>query len=125
MIILVLGILVIIGLVLYRLGDYLWNTTLEFIGIMMSSLIGIFTFFLILIVITKPYTEKDFNIKYNMYKTIIEDSNFNDIRDSNLMLTIAELNNQILSSKEYKDDFWFGILFSDKIANYELIKKEE
>ena len=125
MIILVLGILVIIGLVLYKLGDDLWNTTLEFIGMMMSSLIGIFTFFLILIVITKPYTEKDFNTKYNTYKTIIEDSNFNDIRDSNLMLTIAELNNQILSNKEYKDDFWFGILFSDKIANYELINKGE
>lgn len=125
MIILVSGILVIIGLVLYKLGDDLWNTALEFTGMMMSILIGIFTFFLILIAITKPYTEKDFSIKYETYKNIIEDSNFNDIRDSNLMLTIAEINNQILSNKEYKDDFWFGILFSDKISNYELIKKEE
>ena len=84
MIILVLGILVIIGFVLYKLGDYLWNTTLEFIGIMLCMIMGTFTFITILIVITKPYTEKDFNIKYNTYKTIIEDSNFNDIRDSPL-----------------------------------------
>ena len=125
MIILVSGILVIIGLVLYKLGDDLWNTILEFIGIMLSVIMGIFTIITISLVITKPYTEKDFSIKYETYKNIIEDSNFNDIRDSNLMLTIAEINNQILSNKEYKDDFWFGILFSDKISNYELIKKEE
>lgn len=125
MIILVSGILVIIGLVLYKLGDYLWNTILEFIGIMLCAIMGIFTIITISLVITKPYTEKDFNIKYETYKNIIEDSNFNDIRDSNLMLTIAVINNEILTNKEYKDDLWIGILFSDKIANYELINKGE
>lgn len=91
MIILVFVILLIIGIILYKLGDDLWNTILEFIGIMLCMIMGTFTFITILFVITKPYTEKDFNIKYELYNKIVEDSNYNDIRDSNLMVTIAEI----------------------------------
>ena len=125
MIILVFVILLIIGIILYKLGDDLWNTILEFIGIMLCMIMGTFTFITILFVITKPYTEKDFNIKYEVYNKIVEDSNYNDIRDSNLMVTIAEINNEIIENKEYCNDFWVGILYSKKIGNYELLNKEE
>lgn len=41
------------------------------------------------------------------------------------MVTIAEINNQIIENKEYCNDFWVGILYSKKIGNYELLNKEE
>ena len=76
-------------------------------------------------IIVKPYAEKAFDIKYNTYKNIINDSNFNDIRDTNITLSIASINSEIMTNRTYKDDFWIGIFYSDIISNYELLNKED
>ena len=125
MIILVFIFLIILGIIIWKISDYNGSTLLALIG---DSLIVIFIITVILcgiFIIVKPYTEKDFDIKYNTYKNIINDSNFNDIRDTNITLTIASINSEIMINRTYKDDFWIGIFYSDIISNYELLNKED
>lgn len=125
MIILVFIFLIILGIIIWKISDYNGSTLLALIG---DNLIVIFIITVILcgiFIIVKPYTEKDFDIKYNTYKNIINDSNFNDIRDTNITLTIASINSEIMINRTYKDDFWIGIFYSDIISNYELLNKED
>ena len=125
MIILVFIFLIILGIIIWKISDYNGSTLLALIG---DNLIVIFIITVILcgiFIIVKPYAEKAFDIKYNTYKNIINDSNFNDIRDTNITLTIASINSEIMINRTYKDDFWIGIFYSDIISNYELLNKED
>ena len=125
MIILVFIFLIIIGIIMWKISDYNGSILLEMIG---NILIVIFIITVILcsiFIIVKPYIEKDFDIKYNTYKNIINDSNFNDIRDTNITLIIASINSEIMTNRIYKDDFWVGIFYSDIISNYNLLNKED
>lgn len=70
----------------------------------------------------KPIDYKKFKVEYNVVRETI--TNSADMRDTNYTQKLIELNTEIMTNREWKDNIWVGIYYNEDIAELELLKKE-
>lgn len=118
-------IIVLIILSIIGLGIFFYNDMDEFVS-MMIAVSCILGFIICLMFIPfRNCTYQKFKTNYDMVSELIEDMDSQDIKSAGLYLKILDINGEIATNKEYKDNFWIGNFFSDKIGDLELLKIKE
>ncbi len=70
----------------------------------------------------KPIDYKKFKVEYDVVRETI--TNSADMRDTNYTQKLIELNTEIMTNREWKDNLWVGIYYNEKIAELDLLRKE-
>lgn len=126
MILLILAIIVLlVGIILIIIGNKkIWwsRDNYYFIGGILTAISGTALIVMIIILLLKPLNYKKFKIKYETTKNMITEKN--DIRDATFTNNLLEINQEILTCREYINSKWVGIFQNKKICNMELLSKE-
>lgn len=117
-------VLCIIGKILMCIDDYYFgNDGLFYTGVFLFITNICILIVLILLLIVKPLIYENFIVKYETLKETITASN--DIRDTNYTQKLIEINEEINTNKRFINNKWIGIFCSKKVAELELVSKEE
>lgn len=123
MIILVTILLIVVGIILLVKGQNEWDNILFAHGLTITIIGGMGLLISIIFLFFKPIDYKTFKVEYETLKETVTSKD--DLRDATITTKIIEINEQINSCREWKDNIWIGIFQNQKICNTELLKKEE
>jgi len=124
LIIISLIVLCIIGKILMCIDDYYFGSDgLFYTGVFLFITNICILIAIILLLIIKPLICENFIVKYETLKETVTVSN--DIRDTNYTQKLIEVNQEINCNKKFINNKWIGIFYSKRIAELDLLSREE